>query len=142
MQMALSEVDVINEALDREGVAAITAVVQAPVAVSATSGEGAAGDVGEPGARSLKATRDFTRFSRCSEERTWPSVRHLLRDGAAKTGGLGPLMTWEHQVYFCFKGHGCLADVGASPLDYMCYLYSEFSLTWRAWGFNSELWLF
>ena len=98
MQMALSEVEVINEALAREGVAAITAVVQAPVAVSATSGEGAAGDVGEPGARSLTATRDFTRFSRCSEERTWPSVRHLLRDGAAKTGGLGPLMTWEHQV--------------------------------------------
>ena len=135
IQGALSDVTAINEALVDQGVAAISSVVETPVVVSSGASSQAASNT----TMSLEPTRDFSLFPQCSEKRTWPSVRHLLKSGKGFTGGLGELMTREHQVYFCFKGHACLADVGASALDHMCYLYSELEDTYKAWGLNSEL---
>ena len=120
-----------------QGVAAISEVVSPPVTVSSA---GATTGASQPGrATSLLPTRDFSQYSLCAESRSWPGVRQFLRNGAAFAGGLGALMTTEHQSYMCFKGHACLADVGASALDHMCYLYSEVDHTFRPWGFNSEL---
>jgi hypothetical protein len=142
IQSALADVTVMNQALVKQGVASISAIVEAPVTVSsgaaaAQGGGGGASSLGK--ASSLDPTRDFAAYARCAEEREWADLRGLLREGGAFTGGLGGLMTREHQAYFCLKGHSCLADVGASPLDYMCYIYSEREHTFQAWGFESEL---
>jgi hypothetical protein len=135
MARALADVGAINTALAQQGVAAISEVVSAPVTVSSAGATTGA----SPRATSLHPTRDFSPYSQCAESRSWPGARPLLRNGAAFAGGLGALMTTEHQSYMCFKGHACLADVGASALDHMCYLYSEVDHTFRPWGFNSEL---
>ena len=137
MARALADVSAINTALADQGVAAISEVVSPPVTVSSA---GATTGASQPGrATSLLPTRDFSQYSLCAESRSWPGVRQFLRNGAAFAGGLGALMTTEHQSYMCFKGHACLADVGASALDHMCYLYSEVDHTFRPWDFNSEL---
>ena len=89
----------------------------------------------------LEPMRDFAPHAACAENRTWQELRQLSAQDR-KTGGLGGLMTQEFQVWLAIKGHPCNAAMGASVTDWMVYIFSELSFTFRPWGFNSELQLF
>jgi chondroitin AC lyase len=89
----------------------------------------------------LEPTRDFVPHAACAETRTWLELRQLSKQDRA-TGGLGGLMTQEFQVWYAIKGHSCNAAMGASDADWMVYIFSELSFSFRPWGFNSELQLF